>query len=184
MTSTPSRWNAMITSLPSSPDPRSITRVADGESGVPMGESMSSTSCRLRKTRIVPSRSSERAELPSLSGRICQLINRLLAQSKALCQVDWRRTAGATPTNSTQPDRHEDLLPATIDQECDRLWMRVHDASHLFHRTRRLTVDAEHNVSRLDTRTCRSTRNVFHHQAMVDFGRCLFFACERMQRKA
>src|SRR5574340_1197013 len=35
MTSTPSRCRAMMTSLPSSPAPSSMTRVAEGESGVP-----------------------------------------------------------------------------------------------------------------------------------------------------
>src|SRR3954470_294695 len=36
MTSTPSRCKAMITSLPSSPLPSSMTRVADGDRGVPI----------------------------------------------------------------------------------------------------------------------------------------------------
>src|SRR5450830_582740 len=35
MTSTPRRCRAMITSLPSSPEPSSMTLVAEGESGVP-----------------------------------------------------------------------------------------------------------------------------------------------------
>src|SRR5574343_336244 len=38
MTSTPRRCRAMSTSLPSSPAPSSMTRVADGESGVPIDE--------------------------------------------------------------------------------------------------------------------------------------------------